>query len=360
MKKAESCTYIYYIYIYISYTLPSCCCSSLLQRFPFFKMGLLMSLAEGLDCNATTWKSRRLAEDEWPTVMIYCIDSLRLIRCIQISSNLKGGPITTVSDMVAVTWRERVPYRQICKLLVLTTRVSVSLLDLIPQCTSPRDLRWKCHRLRCSQRHVGSPGTVVVGPTGIHSAKQIVEGVTGVVSEQALITIFISIISPPRVIHFRPYLLFNRMQASMDHLWLFHGILQISTLHFLIICCVCLLSLIQARNHDGTWLFGRSQCSWRAAVRAHDAVRAAFCWSLMWVATGKTRKTWKSINSICSFGMFFLWAGYVLPVKFPWMPLCKRWQGEEVYSVCKSSIQKSFRRCFDCAGSPADISVASP
>lgn len=63
MKKAES---------YISYTLPSCCCSSLLQRFPFFKMGLFMALAEGLDCNATTWKSRRLAEDEWPTVMIYC------------------------------------------------------------------------------------------------------------------------------------------------------------------------------------------------------------------------------------------------------------------------------------------------
>lgn len=195
--------------------------------------------------------------------------------------------------MVAVTWMERVPYRQICKLLVLTTRVSVSLLDLIPQCTSPRDLRWKCHRLRCSQRHVGSPGTVVVGPTGIHSAKKIVEGVTGVVSEQALITIFISIISPPRVIHFWPYLFFNRMQASMDHLWLFHGILQISMLHFLIICCVCLLSLIQARNHDGTWLSGRSQCSWRAAVRAHDAVRAAFCWSLMWVATGKT---WKNLE----------------------------------------------------------------
>ena len=48
--------------------------------------------------------------------------------------------------------------------------------------------------------------------------------------------------------------------------------------------------------------------------------------------------------------MFFLWAGYVLPVKIPWMALCKRWQGEEVYSVCKSSIQKSFRRCFDCCG----------
>lgn len=155
-----------------------------------------------------------------------------------------------------------------------------SLLDLIPQCTSPRDLRWKCHRLRCSQRHVGSPGTVVIGPTGV-------------VSEQALITIFISIISPPRVIHFWPYLFFNRMQASMDHLWLFHGILQISTLHVLIICCLCLLSLIQARNHDGTWLSGRSQCSWRAAVRAHDAVRAAFCWSLMWVATGKT---WKNLE----------------------------------------------------------------
>ncbi len=56
----------------IQVSLPSCCWSSLLQQFPFFKMGLFMALAEGLDCNTTTWKSRRFAEDEWLTVMIYC------------------------------------------------------------------------------------------------------------------------------------------------------------------------------------------------------------------------------------------------------------------------------------------------
>ena len=59
-------------------------------------MVLFMALAEGLDCNATTWKSRRLAEDRvtYSNDLLH-IDSLRLIRCIQISSNLKGGPITT-------------------------------------------------------------------------------------------------------------------------------------------------------------------------------------------------------------------------------------------------------------------------
>ncbi len=92
-------------------------------------------------------------------------------------------------------------------------------LDLIPH--SPRDLRWKCHRLRCSQCHVGSPGIVVrpIGPSTAAPAgsKKIVEGWQGWCQKE-LSSHSSSASSRHHVsFNFWPHLLFNSMHASMDY-----------------------------------------------------------------------------------------------------------------------------------------------
>ena len=130
---------------------------------------------------------------------------------------------------------ERVLYRQICKLLVLTT-VSVRFDTTLAQGLT---LEMSSPALQPMPRRVSrnSREAYRAEHCGACRIKKNCRGVTGVVSEGAVITLVISIISPPRVIQFLAPS-FVQLDACKYGLFqqfgCFLGILQISTLHFLI------------------------------------------------------------------------------------------------------------------------------
>ena len=118
--------------------------------------------------------------------------------------------------MVAVTWMERVLYRQICKLLVLTT-VSVRFDTALAQGLT---LEMSSPALQPMPRRVSRNSRVrPIGPSTAAPAgsKKIVEGWQGWCQKE-LSSHSSSASSRHHVsFNFWPHLLFNSMHASMDY-----------------------------------------------------------------------------------------------------------------------------------------------